>query len=60
MASSHRACRERHSYNLYVPLCGIFCLRSVDVAHYAVLIQTKSHTNCDVHLAGSIFQTYSN
>ena len=33
-----------------------FCPHSVDVARYAALIQTKSSTNCDVHLTESIFQ----
>ena len=44
---------------LHAPLCGIFCLHSVDVARYAALIQTKSPTNCDAHLAESLFQTRS-
>ena len=35
------------------------CLYSVDVARYAVLIQAKSPTNCNVHLTESIFQTRS-
>ena len=39
---------------------SIFCLHSVDVTHYAVLIQAKSSTNCNAHFAGSIFQTLSN
>ena len=38
---------------------GIFCLHSVDVARYAALIQAKSPTNCNAHLAESIFQTRS-
>ena len=50
---------KNHSYNLYAPICGIFCLHSVDVARYAALIQTKSPTNCDAHLAESIFRTRS-
>ncbi|MEE1484107.1 MAG: DUF6783 domain-containing protein [Anaerobutyricum hallii] len=37
----------------------MFCLHSVDVARYAALIQTKSPTNCDAHLAESIFRTRS-
>ncbi|EEG36882.1 hypothetical protein EUBHAL_01244 [Anaerobutyricum hallii DSM 3353] len=37
------------------PICGIFCLHSVDVAHYAALIQAKSPANCNTHLAESIF-----
>ena len=54
-----RACLKNHSCNLHAPLCGIFCLHSVDVARYAALIQTKSPTNCDIYLAESIFQTHS-
>ena len=54
-----RACLKNHSYNLHAPICGIFCLHSVDVARYAALIQAKSPTNCDAHLAESIFQTRS-
>ncbi len=54
-----RACLKNHSCNLHAPLCGIFYLRSVDVARYAALIQEKSPTNCDAHLAESLFQTRS-
>ena len=54
-----RACLKNHSYNLHAPICGIFCLHSVDVARYAALIQAKSPTNCNAHLAESIFQTHS-
>ena len=54
-----RACLKNHSYNLHAPICGIFCLHSVDVARYAALIQVKSPTNCNAHLAESIFQTRS-
>ena len=50
---------KNHSYNLHAPICGIFCLHSVDVARYAALIQVKSPTNCNAHLAESIFQTRS-
>ena len=57
--SSSRACLKNHSYNLHAPICGIFCLHSVDVARYAALIQAKSPTNCNAHLAESIFQTRS-
>ena len=57
--SSSRACLKNHSYNLHAPICGIFCLHSVDVARYAALIQAKSPANCDAHLAESIFQTRS-
>ena len=54
-----RVCLKNHSCNLHAPLCGIFCLHSVDVARYAALIQTKSPTNCDIYLAESIFKTHS-
>ena len=54
-----RACLKNHSCNLHVPICGIFCLHSVDVARYAALIQAKSPTNCNAHLTESIFQTRS-
>ncbi len=54
-----RVCLKNHSCNLHAPLCGIFCLHSVDVVRYAALIQTKSPTNCGIHLTESIFQTHS-
>ena len=54
-----RACLKNHFCNLHAPICGIFCLHSVDVARYAALIQAKSPTNCNAHLAESIFQTRS-
>ena len=54
-----RACLKNHSCNLHVPICGIFCLHSVDVARYGALIQAKSPTNCNAHLTESIFQTRS-
>ncbi|MEE0744775.1 MAG: DUF6783 domain-containing protein [Blautia faecis] len=41
------------------PLCGVFCPNSVAVARYGALIRTKSPTNCDAHLAESLFQTRS-
>ncbi|RGI22186.1 hypothetical protein DXC28_12675 [Ruminococcus sp. OM08-9BH] len=50
---------KNHSCNLHAPLCGIFCLNSVAVARYGALIRTKSPTNCDAHLAESLFQTRS-
>ena len=50
---------KNHSYNLHASICGIFCLHSVDVAHYAAFIQAKSPANCNAHLAESIFQTRS-
>ena len=46
---------KNHSSNLHAPICGIFCIRSVDVARYAVLIQAKSSTNCNAHLSERIF-----
>ena len=54
-----RACLKNQSCNLHAPICGIFCLHSVDAAHYAALIQAKSPTNCNAHLAERIFQTRS-
>ena len=54
-----RACLKNHSRNLHAPLCGIFCLNSVAVARYGAFIRTKSPTNCDAHLAESLFQTRS-
>ena len=50
---------KNHSCNLHVPICGIFCLHSVDVVRYAALIQAKSPINCNAHLTESIFQTHS-
>ena len=55
-----RACLKNHFRNLQAPLCGIFYPHSVAVARYAALIQAKSPTNCNAHLAESIFQTRSN
>ena len=40
-------------------LCGIFRPNSVAVARYGALIRAKSPTNCDAHLAESLFQTRS-
>ena len=54
-----RACLKNHSRNLHAPLCDIFCPNSVAVARYDALIRAKSPTNCDIHLAESIFQTRS-
>ena len=54
-----RACLKNHSRNLHAPLCGIFCPNSVAVARYGALIRTKFPTNCDAHLAESLFQTRS-
>nr|WP_319017258.1 DUF6783 domain-containing protein [Blautia faecis] len=51
---------KNHSRNLHAPLCGRFCPNSVAVARYGALIRTKSPTNCDAHLAESLFQTRSN
>ena len=50
---------KNHSCNLHAPLCGIFHPNSVAVARYDALIRVKSPTNCDAHLAESIFQTRS-
>ena len=55
-----RACLKNHSRNLNAPLCGIFHPNSVAVAHYGALIRAKYPTNCDAHLAESLFQTRSN
>ena len=54
-----RACLKNHSCNLHAPLCGIFHSNSVAVARYGALIRAKSPTNCDAHLAESLFQTRS-
>ena len=54
-----RACLKNHSCNLHAPLCGIFHPNSVAVARYGALIRAKSPTNCDAHLAESLFQTRS-
>ena len=54
-----RACLKNHSRNLHAPLCGRFHPNSVDVARYGALIRAKSPTNCDAHLAESLFQTRS-
>ena len=54
-----RACLKNHSRNLHASLCGIFCPNSVVVARYDALIRAKSPTNCDAHLAESLFQTRS-
>ena len=50
---------ESCSCDLHAPLCGIFCPNSAAVARYGALIRTKSPTNCDAHLAESLFQTRS-
>ncbi len=54
-----RMCLKNHSCNLHTPLCGIFCPNSAYVARYDALVRTKSPTNCDAHLAESLFQTRS-
>ena len=54
-----RVCLKNHSCNLHAPLCGIFHPNSVVVARYDALIRAKSPTNCDAHLAESLFQTRS-
>ncbi|RHN95192.1 hypothetical protein DW141_00970 [Ruminococcus sp. AM12-48] len=51
---------KNHSRNLHAPLCGIFHPNSVAVARYGALIRAKYPTNCDAHLAESLFQTRSN
>ena len=50
---------KNHSYKMHTPICDIFCIHSVAVAHYVALIQAKSPTNCNAHLAESIFQKHS-
>ncbi|MBD9163446.1 MAG: hypothetical protein EGP80_05870 [Blautia wexlerae] len=52
-------CLKNHSRNLHAPLCGIFHPNSVAVAHYGALVRAKYPTNCDAHLAESLFQTRS-
>ena len=32
---------KNHSCNLHIPICGIFCLHSVDVARYAKFREAK-------------------
>ena len=54
-----KVCLKEHSCNLHAPLCDIFRPNSVAVARYGALIRAKSPTNCDVHLAESLFQTRS-
>ncbi|WP_347709186.1 DUF6783 domain-containing protein [Ruminococcus sp. D55t1_190419_H1] len=44
---------------MHAPLCGIFHPNSVAVARYDALTRAKSPTNCDAHLAESLFQTRS-
>ncbi len=51
---------QNHSCNLYDLLCEIFVPNLVVVAGYDALIRDKFPTNCDAHLAESIFQTRSN
>ena len=51
-----RACLKNHSRNLHAPLCGRFHPNSVAVARYGALIRAKSPTNCDAHLAESLFK----
>ncbi|WP_319017808.1 DUF6783 domain-containing protein [Blautia schinkii] len=40
---------------MHAPLCGIFRPNSVAVARYGALIRAKFSTNCDAHLAESLF-----
>ena len=51
---------EKHSRDLHAPLCYIFRPNSVAVARYGALILAKFPTNCDAHLAESLFQIRSN
>ncbi len=44
---------------MHAPLCVIFAPNSGYIAHYVPFIWHKSPTNCDAHLAESIFQTRS-
>ena len=39
--------------------CGMFRPNSIAVVRYGALIRAKSPTNCDIHLAESLFQTRS-
>ena len=39
--------------------CGMFCPNSIAVVRYGALIRAKYPTNCDAHLAESLFQTHS-
>ena len=50
---------KNHSCNMHAPFCGTFVPNSVVVARYDALIRDKFPTNCDAHLAESIFQTRS-
>ena len=50
---------EKHSHDLHAPLCDIFRPNSVAVARYGALILAKFPTNCDAHLAESLFQIRS-
>ena len=59
LPENSRACLKNHSRNLHVPLCRIFHPNSVAVARYGALIRAKYPTNCDAHLAESLFQTHS-
>ena len=45
--------------SVHATLCGIFHPNSVAVARYGALIRAKYPTNCDAHLAESLFQTRS-
>ncbi|RHT09534.1 hypothetical protein DW711_06540 [Ruminococcus sp. AM27-16] len=59
MSTNARAYLKNHSRNLHAPLCRIFHPNSVAVARYGALIRAKYPTNCDAHLAESLFQTRS-
>ncbi|RHS67947.1 hypothetical protein DW958_00465 [Ruminococcus sp. AM46-18] len=55
-----RACLKNHSRNLHAPTLRDISPESVAVARYGALIRAKYPTNCDAHLAESLFQTRSN
>ncbi|RHS70351.1 hypothetical protein DW953_17900 [Ruminococcus sp. AM45-2] len=51
---------KNHSRNLHAPTLRDISPESVAVARYGALIRAKYPTNCDAHLAESLFQTRSN
>ena len=51
-----RSVSEKSFPNLHAPLCGIFHPNSVAVARYGALIRAQYPTNCDAHLAESLFR----
>ena len=52
---SSRACHKIHSHHLHAPLSAIFAPNSVNIARF----WHKSPTEWVIHLAESIFKTYS-